>query len=186
VTTEDDFHAALDAQPDDWHTRLVFADWLEEQGDPRAEGYRALGVIRKRSYACGFDNKTTKKWTGAGWIAVVGKGIKGVYCLPEDWFGAIKGLGRDPLYRPRYASENTKAVKRRAVEDAVALAFARLPPDRRANLLATRLPAKRTTRKPAKPTPEPAAKKPAEKKAPAVKKKPAAATKKPAPRKPKK
>ena len=43
VTTEDDFQRALDKNPDDWQTRLVFADWLEERDDPRAEGYRALG-----------------------------------------------------------------------------------------------------------------------------------------------
>jgi uncharacterized protein (TIGR02996 family) len=30
VTTEDDFQAKLDADPSDWQTRLVFADWLEE------------------------------------------------------------------------------------------------------------------------------------------------------------
>ena len=37
MTTEDDFQQALDANPDDHHTRLVFADWLQERGDPRAE-----------------------------------------------------------------------------------------------------------------------------------------------------
>lgn len=44
MTTEDDFQAAT--HPDDWQTRLVFADWLEECGDPRAVGYRALGFRR--------------------------------------------------------------------------------------------------------------------------------------------
>ncbi len=48
MTTEDDFQAALDANPDDWQTRLVFADWLDERGDARAEGYRALGANRLR------------------------------------------------------------------------------------------------------------------------------------------
>ena len=43
MTTEDDFQAALDANPNDWQTRLVFADWLDERGDVRASGYRALG-----------------------------------------------------------------------------------------------------------------------------------------------
>jgi uncharacterized protein (TIGR02996 family) len=47
MTTEDDFQRALDADTTDWQTRLVFADWLEEQGDPRADGYRALGVLKK-------------------------------------------------------------------------------------------------------------------------------------------
>jgi uncharacterized protein (TIGR02996 family) len=44
VTTEDDFQKALDKRPDDWQTRLVFADFLEERGDPRAAGYRILGL----------------------------------------------------------------------------------------------------------------------------------------------
>ena len=47
MTSEDDFQAALDTSPDDWQTRLVFADWLQERGDPRAEGYRALAVHRR-------------------------------------------------------------------------------------------------------------------------------------------
>lgn len=46
MTTEDDFQNAIDASPDDWNARLVFADWLQEQGDPRAEGYRALGALK--------------------------------------------------------------------------------------------------------------------------------------------
>lgn len=177
MTTEDDFHAALDAQPDDWQTRLVFADWLQERGDPRAEGYRALGTVRRRSYACGFDNKTTPRWEGAGWVGLQGEGSKDLYCLPEDWFKAIKGLGKDQRYRPRYASDKTKVVKRRAVEDAVALAFAALPAERRNEILVTRLKKKRTRRKPVAPAPAPAAK------TPAAKKKPAAAGKKPTRRK---
>src|SRR5204863_136709 len=50
VTTEDDFQNALDADPADWQTRLVFADWLQERGDVRAEGYRALGRTRFYPY----------------------------------------------------------------------------------------------------------------------------------------
>lgn len=46
MTTEDDFQAALDVDPTDWQTRLVFADWLDERDDPRAEGYRAIGTLR--------------------------------------------------------------------------------------------------------------------------------------------
>jgi uncharacterized protein (TIGR02996 family) len=38
VTTEDDFQSALDKDPEDWQTRLVFADWLQEHNDLRAEG----------------------------------------------------------------------------------------------------------------------------------------------------
>ena len=47
MTTEDDFQVALDTNPGDWRTRLVFPDWLPERSDPRADGYRALGVLRR-------------------------------------------------------------------------------------------------------------------------------------------
>jgi uncharacterized protein (TIGR02996 family) len=51
LTTEDDFQNALDANPEDHQTRLVFADWLQERVDPRAEGYRALGRLRVQPHA---------------------------------------------------------------------------------------------------------------------------------------
>ncbi len=38
MTTEEDFQAALDLHPDDWQTRLVFADWLQDRSDSPADG----------------------------------------------------------------------------------------------------------------------------------------------------
>lgn len=36
------FEAMLDADPEDWSTRLVYADWLEEQGEVvAAQGFAA-------------------------------------------------------------------------------------------------------------------------------------------------
>ena len=63
MTTEDDFQAALDTNPGDWQTRLVFADWLQERDDPRAEGYRALGLLR-RAPARGrpYESRTYEVW----------------------------------------------------------------------------------------------------------------------------
>lgn len=40
MINHNDFHAHLDAHPDDWEYRLVYADWLEEQGDPFCETQR--------------------------------------------------------------------------------------------------------------------------------------------------
>src|SRR5262249_55205850 len=40
---DDDFQTALDADITNSALRLVFADWLEEQGDERAVGYRWVG-----------------------------------------------------------------------------------------------------------------------------------------------
>jgi uncharacterized protein (TIGR02996 family) len=34
MTTESEWQAALDLEPDSHITRLAFADWLEERGDP--------------------------------------------------------------------------------------------------------------------------------------------------------
>jgi uncharacterized protein (TIGR02996 family) len=50
MVSEDDFHAALDADPSNSAMRLVFADWLEEHGDRRAGGYRWMGQHGKWPY----------------------------------------------------------------------------------------------------------------------------------------
>jgi uncharacterized protein (TIGR02996 family) len=42
MPTERDFLDAIHAAPDDATTKLVFADWLEEQGDPRSDLLRCL------------------------------------------------------------------------------------------------------------------------------------------------
>jgi uncharacterized protein (TIGR02996 family) len=121
VTTEDDFHAALDADPHDWQTRLVFADWLQERGDPRAEGYHALGVMKLRPYSSTYSwsNERDKSWSYHG----------GFNLLPEDWFALTTP---DMITKGVHCDFDT----RRAAEDAAALAFAQLPAERRAELLA--------------------------------------------------
>lgn len=123
MTTEDDFQAALDAHPDDWQTRLVFADWLQERGDPRAEGYRALGALRRRGlpdleYACWFDAHEQRG------------GDDKASDLPRDWFRLIEGGNRD-----LYVSSAAAFPTRRAADDAAARAFGQLPPSRRTELL---------------------------------------------------
>jgi uncharacterized protein (TIGR02996 family) len=45
---ESDFIDAINADPDDRFTQLVYADWLDEQGDPRAEAWRVLIEAGKR------------------------------------------------------------------------------------------------------------------------------------------
>ena len=132
MTTEDDFQAALDANPDDWQTRLVFADWLEERGDPRAEGYRALGVLRRAptkgdpSYPHRFDSLG---WSW--WSADASLGLPKRHHLPTDWRDE---LPTNPVLRGAWGPT------RRAAEDAAALAFTRLPPQRRAEILTWRPP----------------------------------------------
>lgn len=69
MTTEDDFQKALDADPNDHQTRLVFADWLQERGDERAEGYRMLGYARMVPF--GPKRPTQIGDTHWGWLETV-------------------------------------------------------------------------------------------------------------------
>jgi uncharacterized protein (TIGR02996 family) len=112
---EDAFQQHLDANPNDCTARLVFADWLEEQGDPRAEGYRAMGAL----HMCSLGYEATDG--GVRWYHPYG---------PEEWHAAINpddpvtGIMRDVF------------PDRRDVDDAYTLAFARLPTTLRVELLA--------------------------------------------------
>jgi uncharacterized protein (TIGR02996 family) len=135
VTTEGDFHRAIDAQPDDWQTRLVFADWLQERGDPRAEGYRALVALGKRA-------KSVQMATGTGKLGPVNfifgsdrirraalRAGNELCLIPQDWLKLFSGslYEVNPLWRHYHT--------RREAEDAAAVAFAGLPAKRRARLL---------------------------------------------------
>jgi uncharacterized protein (TIGR02996 family) len=137
VTTEDDFQKALDAQPDDWQTRLVFADWLDERGDPRAEGYRALGALRRvpfdgDPYASSRVSSRRPDGWESGWSFWGGSFdyIRGAKpsTLPWEWRSLLpsNGDGHD---------SGTWAKTRREAEDVAAIAFSRLPAERRAELL---------------------------------------------------
>ena len=119
MTTEEDFQQALDAHPDDHHTRLVFADWLDERDDPRAAGYRALGVLRRRAMRY---EATTHAWCSPARF-----GSERGDTLPQDWFDTVLGTSGDVLLRT--------APTRREAEDAAAKAFALLPAERQTELL---------------------------------------------------
>jgi uncharacterized protein (TIGR02996 family) len=131
MTTEDDFQKALDAQPDDWQTRLVFADWLDERGDPRGPGYRALTLNRYvlcDRYSSGrlvyVPHQASRIFRDNG-----SSNNGREYTFPDDWF--------DQLPRDTHGWKDNCALfaTRRAAEDAAALAFARLPAERRTELL---------------------------------------------------
>lgn len=114
MTTEDDFHRALDAHPDDRHTRLVFADWLDDHGDERGPGYRAQGALGIAP--CEFET-------------IDGTMLYGYRRESIPWWLAIDAQYTDS----RVGSHEWDT--RRAAEDSAALAFARLPAERRAELL---------------------------------------------------
>ena len=141
MTTEDDFQSALDAHPEDWQTRLVFADWLDERGDPRGPGYRALAVRRWQAY----------QPTGGGYWTVgdySADNRNDLSDLPKDWFRRVwNATPRDERTQAsmgRWIALDT----RREVEDAAALAFAKLSAKRQQELLATTEAAKKPAKRP--------------------------------------
>jgi len=134
VTSEDDFHAALDANPHDWQTRLVFADWLEERCDTRAEGYRALargGFVPELSEA-GPRNGTHGMWS-FGHDRNPNPHYKKSELLPHDWYRKLAPMNQYENWKPTaWAYFHS----RRIAEDAAARAFAKLSAERRAALTA--------------------------------------------------
>lgn len=126
MTTEDDFQAALDLNPNDWQTRLVFADWLQDHDDPRAEGYRILGTRRWCPEDWMPNNPSSWTWWDKSHIDPTGPFAPGL--LPTDCLKAIEPQ-EGHLYCRDYST-------RREAEDAAALGFLNLPPARRAELLA--------------------------------------------------
>jgi uncharacterized protein (TIGR02996 family) len=137
VTSEDDFQAVLDADPDDWHTRLVFADWLQERGDGRAEGYRALGRWRVKPIRIQMSKEEGQ--TEGEWQFIYGTDENrsdqarlrwGKCMLPAPWFKKLKQRNRHNGM-PWWHYYDT----RREAEDAAAEAFARLDRTHRAELV---------------------------------------------------
>jgi uncharacterized protein (TIGR02996 family) len=133
VTTEDDFQSALDKNPGDWQTRLVFADWLQEHEDPRAEGYRILGRLRKVGCNTVSGTSDVPEWrphTEMCWFVYDPSFRYGWLThaeLHEDWVAEM-GFGRCTTKWSRDFDN------RRATEDAAARAYARLPAHTRAEI----------------------------------------------------
>lgn len=135
ANTEKDYQTALESDPLDWHLWQVFADWLGTQGDPRAAGYQALGLLRRTPV---LFEKTSRRWNWMNehWAefyssraAEVNRAI-----LPDDWYDRLPQVAHAG-YRCAFDRE----ALRESLDDA-ALAFAKLEPDRLAELL-TRRPA---------------------------------------------
>lgn len=124
---EDAFQAHLDANPDDYTARLVFADWLQDRDDPRAEGYRAMGSMGRSPAP--LPPNSNGRWNygrqsldvpcrPAGWYRSFRMCL-----LPDDWFAASLWPGFDVQYPPPWRYYQC----RRRADDCVALAFSKLP-----------------------------------------------------------
>src|SRR5688500_18991336 len=125
MTTEDDFQRALDANPEDWQTRLVFADWLEERNDPRAEGYRALGLLRVRpgkSSARGYYSFTAVDNPAFRYFDEYLPNA-----IPRDWHDLLPANELKGWPKREHPHWRWLRGGRRRAEDAAALAFAELP-----------------------------------------------------------
>jgi uncharacterized protein (TIGR02996 family) len=132
VTTEEEFQNHLDANPKDWKTRLLFADWLDARRDPRGPGYRALALRQRRP----SKSKETESWYWFDAPSVPYDETASCH-LWRDWFALLPAGEGDPLFWPK--CDETAGIKtRRECEDAAALAFAQLPSERQAELLAPR------------------------------------------------
>lgn len=142
MTSEDDFRHAIDADPEDWQTLLVFSDFLRDRDDPRADGYAALARLRKCPTADTFGEGGKAGWAGTWFrwacagLANRGGGnvVKEVEPegLPSDWYDLVKGANELPDWNPTawaYIRTRFEAL------DAAATGFARLPAERKAALL---------------------------------------------------
>ncbi len=125
MTTEEDFQRILDTNIKGHHTRLIFADWLDERNDPRAEGYRALGTIchypmRTHRWITP-DKSDTGDWkrvNGWGWSST-DTGTPKLAMLRSLWYECILKVEKP---NPFLMWDT-----RREAEDVAALAFILIP-----------------------------------------------------------
>jgi uncharacterized protein (TIGR02996 family) len=122
----DRVHQHLDEHPDDHDARVVVTELLDEAGDARSAGYRALGVLRRRPV-----DPPREKWSEPGFHnGRAGYGLERSphARLPDDWLAAIdQSLALGDWWRV--------CPTRREIEDAAAAAFVRLPAARQKQLL---------------------------------------------------
>lgn len=126
MTSEEDFQNHLDQDPDDHQMRMVFADWLQDHDDPRANGYRALGKHERTTVDRLYpkQNNTFTRWGSSDNIKNC-KYLGSSRCLPNDWHKLI--------YPEGYNTGTPET--RRQMEDRAAHAFSQLPPERQHELL---------------------------------------------------
>lgn len=117
MNDENAFQAALDAHPDDHTTRLVFADWLEEHDDPRAEPYRILGKFQRFPARSQATKDTVVTWS---W-----------YLFDPDWRDShVYSNGLPPTWSRAIGNQHVKSTRLEADEEAVR-AFLTLEPSQR-------------------------------------------------------
>ncbi len=129
MITEDDFQNHLDQHPDDHQTRMVLADFLQENNDPRANGYRALGKLRKHALdeSPNWGHQYTHDQNNTKYLN--GEEMYKDHQIPKDW------LDITPKVHLRDNSYWRVEDSRKALEDRLAHSFNKLPPERQHELL---------------------------------------------------
>lgn len=132
--TEKALQAAIDRDPTDWLARGALADYLEEIGDERAVGWRALNATGRVPW----------HWTGSkdkGWwtdptnsSSFLKELTRSRSVLPYDWFDLLSSKETQTFYERDLIAWPQSLGWWRPLNEA-ALAFARLPPDRQSELL---------------------------------------------------
>src|SRR5262245_38618893 len=104
---------------------MVFADWLDDHSDPRATGYRAIAVQKRHTVNAPHGSlKREGHWwhcPGAGHDAQSHNDI------PADWFALLPPKVGSTFFWPVFTPKGG-VCSRRECEDALALAFTKLPP----------------------------------------------------------
>lgn len=140
MSDEDAFQAKIDENPEDGLPRLVFADWLEERGDPRAEGYRAMVAIGWVPYFLSDPNEDglRDEWSCGNYPSPADRnGDKST--LPQSWWAEVQAMHVESapyqiMYtygRDQFASWASRA----EMENIVATAFVDLPPPEKSKIL---------------------------------------------------
>lgn len=130
MTAEDAFQAVLDANPQDWQARLVFADWLDERGDPRADGYRMLGYARMAPAGPGNESQEgQQRWW---WLETV-TGRSHSCNVKSYWYCHLttKWCEAPPGFHQSWAGERVVYDSRREAEDDAAVAWSKVDPKKR-------------------------------------------------------
>lgn len=136
---EEPFQSALDEHPEKFEIRLVFSDWLEEQGDPRAAGMRFLGENKRYPLSGDGHWDGDGHWTWNRWeddvdapdlweFGLMQFGGPIHYCIPRSIWVMMGGRG---LFRKnsngQYLQIENVVVpyfdSRRLAEDAFCMAF---------------------------------------------------------------
>lgn len=149
TTTEADWQATLDAAAPADRAGLmqIFADWLDEMGDARGPGYRAMGKRAKRPQLTIMNEGVAEALHDTQWVwgrrdnlfatdPEYGANVDRACLLPKRWFLAIQMTDRFYSFNVDKEDRDWEHFPTRCqADDACALAFARLPLHRQRSLL---------------------------------------------------